>query len=515
MIPPVFIIAFTGNRPKPQTGRTPAELEAMRPALARALSGFRDRAAGLGGEVHLFSSAAEGADTIVCEIAHSLGIPVHLILPTAEERFREDFEKSPDAWIRSHALIRKAEEGFNQGSLRIARSHGSRSDGYAQANHELLDAADLLLAVTNGGSSTSAAGSSAMMDAARIRGIPVAHLTTVGESPPVPDFPTMETDSEGTATLHALAHSVEAAGIEPHAESTEVLFSKLNQTAKLMKSRVSTGTKATIRLHGCASLLAALGVSYALANFPQPLIVLLAASIIEFVLIACAEWIHHRHHHDHISESWLDCRYAAELLRPLDVILPYLDALRPAIGRRHRRWHRFALSAGLLAGRPPLQGASVEELREAYIRHRIDDQILHYETYHNQAVPMEEQSYRWIRLSSTAALVVVVMAICYKISHLGDHHGPEHADFLAGTFYFLPIALPLLAGILSARRASQDIGRRSLRYLYMANLLRSARGRVATAPTVAALSHSVMETEDCLLQEIEEFYLSQKTGLKH
>lgn len=492
-----------------------AELEAMRPVLAQTLAGFAKDAAQLGGVVHLFSGAAEGADTIACEIAHSLGIPVHLILPMAEERFREDFENSPDAWIRSHALIRKAGEGFNNGTLRIARSHGTHSEGYAQANHELLDAADLVLAVTNGVHSTRPAGSSNVMRAAEIRGIPVVHLRTGCELPTKIEFPTAEIDPAGVGTLHKLAHSVKAAGIEPHAGSLDELFGKLNRTAKLMKSRVSTGAKATIWLHGCASLLAALGVSYALADGPKPLVVLLVASILEFFLIASAEWIHHRHHHDHTSENWLDCRYAAELLRPMEVILPYLDVLRPTISRQHRRWHRFALSAGLLAGRPHLQGASLSELRDAYLARRIDDQILHYETHRNQAAPLEVRSYQWIRWSSISALVVVLIAIGYKISHLGGHHGPVHADFFAAAFYFLPIALPLLAGILSARRASQDIGRRSLRYQYMVDLLRSARGRVATAPTVAALSHSVMETEDCLLQEIEEFYLSQKTGLKH
>ena len=77
MVRPVFIIAFTGHRTSDAVGRSRAELEGTRDLVRVALSDMRERAQRVGGEVHLFCSAAEGADVISGEVALELSL-IHI-----------------------------------------------------------------------------------------------------------------------------------------------------------------------------------------------------------------------------------------------------------------------------------------------------------------------------------------------------------------------------------------------------------------------------------------------------
>ena len=176
---PVFIVAFTGNRPKDESGRRPEDLEAMRPRIRILLQNLRETAAKRGGIIHFYSSVAEGADTIACEVALDLGVPLHLILPLPVEQFRMDFEDSPDAWDRSLHLIEHASSPDSDGSVRVARGNTSRPDCYTEANHELLELANVVLAVTNLNQTGMTGGSAEVLATAKSRNIDVIVLNTL------------------------------------------------------------------------------------------------------------------------------------------------------------------------------------------------------------------------------------------------------------------------------------------------------------------------------------------------
>lgn len=120
MIKPVFIVAFSGHRPNQSAGRTERELEACASRLRQVFEALRERANQVGGELHLVVSLAAGADVIACEMAISLGIPIHLVIPHQEAIFLESyrhtdalnpparthFRRWPIVWVPLRMILR-------------------------------------------------------------------------------------------------------------------------------------------------------------------------------------------------------------------------------------------------------------------------------------------------------------------------------------------------------------------------------------------------------------------------
>ncbi len=522
MIAPVFIVAFTGNRPKDLEGRRLADLEAARPRLQEAFERFQAKAAELGGVIHLFSSAAEGADAIACELAAEMGIPVHIILPFAEEQFREDFTE--ETWPRSQAIIERARRGENGGSLRTLSSSSPRNDAYAEANHLMLKWADAVIALTNGEETKLQGGASNLIAKAEsidtcCLSINTRALEDELEIRHFDQFSEAIDRHSGLSMLQRLKQWADKAP-EPATSSGQVDFeqihARLESSANFHKSQTSQGLQSALWLHGIASIIAGLGVSYALAGCPGYKWVLLVLSIVELGLIITAEWIHKKHHHNHHAEAWLFSRYAAELLRGAKIHVIHGDPLDPPIARQHPIWRRFHSTA--LLRHPQLAERSNREDLEAekadYLRNRLQDQVDYFIAQRDLAQPKAQTLNRKIKALTYAAITTVSLAILYKLGHKLDFFS-HHVPWLELFLYLLPIALPLLAGIYSALRISTDVARRAIRYDHMAELLNQATARVQTAPTSASLSETIMQTEEVLLEELNEFLLVHKVSLEH
>lgn len=76
VFPPIFLVAFTGHRPGDGPGRSREELEAVRPAIRQALTELEDLAKAQNGTIEIYSSIASGSDTIACEVADDMGLPL-------------------------------------------------------------------------------------------------------------------------------------------------------------------------------------------------------------------------------------------------------------------------------------------------------------------------------------------------------------------------------------------------------------------------------------------------------
>lgn len=536
---PIFIIAFTGHRPKLNTpGRSEAELEATRPLIRDALTTFQSKAQEVGGEIHLHSSAAEGADLIACEVAQAFAapIPVHLILPLPESELKKDFldpetgEPNP-AWPRAKALIDSCRVGTHGNTLRIANSTHERPssspingpDCYADANFQMLAHADALLAVKTESSSTTAGGSARFWDDAAARQLPriLINPATAQVSPPqdLDQLTNLDHESNGLALVNLLQGSLPDSSPTDEPTTLAKAYYLFDQAANNYSQQTRTNLRQTITLHGSASFLAAIGLSYALAHGPAYKEVLFVLVLLEVFLIGYAEYLHSRAHRKHLGHTWLDLRFAAETLRMLMNTATLSDPLHTLLDEHRPQWRRFALSFKLLASNRPTTTQTLAEQKESYLKNRIQDQIDYFRRQVNKATPASQRAHRLMRASAIAALIAVSIACVFKglaLKSYDAHHHFSLLTFLKNFFlYLLPVALPLLAGILLALRHSFDLGRRQHRYKHMVQLLEASKTNLAAAHTPHAFQQVITQVEETLLDERIEFDTAQRVGLEH
>ncbi len=537
VIPPVFIVAFSGHRPQEGVnGRRPVDLAACQPLVREALVRFKEQAAKIEGSIQLITSCAEGADLAACRAAEELGVPVHLILPLPESLFAQDFAECPDAWAEARSFIQRGRARQNGWSLRIAKSTHERSDDdplngpscYADTNHEILYHADALITVcldiTSPPSSTAGA-AQVWHDAAR-RGLPRININPGTKTLDEPSDLARLTDSankhSGIAVLHQLAHHVGELTCQGTTECLEKLYDAFSDEAGKASKYVRNAVVISTCLHGSASLLAAAALALALtyhhAEFYKPALCLFAA--LELVLIGIAELLHHRMHHR--GESWLDCRAAAEFLRPLPIVRKAFDPLQTLVDNHAPQWRRFILSANLLS-EVPQPFPSLAAAKSEYGKERIDDQISFFKKKSTEAAPRSKRLYQVMRWSSKLAFIVVLIAVIVKANawhQYVEHPEEKYQTSLLGmvkdfALYFLPVALPLIAGVLLALRHSLDLSRREHRYALMAEQLEEAKHDLNAAHTPFAFAQVITRTEQTLLNERLEFDVAQRIGLEH
>ena len=189
MLKPVFFVAFSGHRPDDTPGRTDEALEATAPWLKRTLESLRERVNAVDGELHFISGVAAGADIVACEVARSLGIPLHVILPKPEDEFLLVFSGRTAAWKpRALALldiVRPSENhdaSHSRNTCRIGGVSRKSPDCYAEANAQMLDVADLLLTVSNGVPSKSIAGTTHLIAQAEALRLPQINIDPTARS---------------------------------------------------------------------------------------------------------------------------------------------------------------------------------------------------------------------------------------------------------------------------------------------------------------------------------------------
>ncbi len=136
-----------------------------------------------GGRLQVLSSIAEGADTIACEVAIELGLPVHLILPKPKSLFKEDFVASPpEAWERVEAVLAYACSGCNGSTLRISNGSHLGSECYRETNTQILDAADVMVFLSDESDNGLAAGTNAFLEKVSELGLPHVVVSTQSDA---------------------------------------------------------------------------------------------------------------------------------------------------------------------------------------------------------------------------------------------------------------------------------------------------------------------------------------------
>lgn len=128
--------------------------------------------------LRLLTGAAEGADRIAAEAAAAAGWRVSAVLPYPAEEYEADF---------AHVRSREAYRSLLSRAERVLALPGSRADeaaAYEAMGRTILDNADVLLTVWDGGGSAGRGGTTELVARAVALGLPVIHVDAAGQRPP-------------------------------------------------------------------------------------------------------------------------------------------------------------------------------------------------------------------------------------------------------------------------------------------------------------------------------------------
>lgn len=538
MITPVWIIGFTGHRPKNAPGRTSAEMAHLAPIIRQELLALKTKAEAQQGRAEFLCGVAAGADIIAAREAEALGMPVHVILPMPQAYFEEDFQG--DAFQadlqQARRFIALAEQGTGGATFRIAHGSQLRDDCYYDVGSQIVYASDAVIALWDGieappvliqddsGKSISPGrgGTADVIALAKADRMPYlkGKKTTEGyrwlETPvrciqsvtgevtgDVSNFAS-PTDA-GLAEMKAIQHAADAEhGIQKPLTSAKELMEFVDRGAQDWATKLRGALLGGSILHFAASIIAAIsaGAQQVFKDKWQATPPSLAG--IELALVLGAIGLMLWSHYKHAQARWLELRVATELVRGLLGAGRLLDPLFPLSTDHLPGWRRFSLSVGLAIWRdvsasvPPKPEEAFEAEKKAYLEKRIVDQLKHFEKY-------DPHHRHWWHgtahiagpVTAVAAVVFIVLALIHKVEvylHPEAHKAP---DSLPSTllYYFLPIALPLLAGAVTSLQSVTDVKRRAQVYPEMVERLKSARDFLPAIRTPASLRRFVRRTE--------------------
>ena len=542
MITPRYLAGFTGHRQLDNP-------DAVRTALAAELAALKTRIETAGGVLEFYSSAAYGADTIACEEAERLGIPVHLILPkpvvlvpetgelNRKEGFAADFWKGDSflatEWEHTHRLIQTAEGGAHGGTLRLATGTQTHPECYYDTGLQMLEAIDVLIAVWDGQPARGLGGTQHFVSLSENAEMPRIIISPSGDKIVRPHLEKLALIDESRRLIQlvddfSLRYQIK----DTKLSEADALFARLDTCSDLEAKDFRKGLVRIIKAHAFATLVAA--IAALLPSEPNWKIFLGTLASLELCLVGWAIWRSHQltHHHG-THERWMQTRFAAEIMRAIRDSCGLLDPLHPLIARHQPQWRRFAVTVGVLIQRDR-RPQSWSSARTDYLEKRLfdpkDGQIPYFSLRHALAVPHFQRALRWGKLLGWAALIFVSGAVIVKCCAIADKFSlinlhtpdpiakaPENATswLFDIAFKFLPIALPLLSGMFIALRTALDSSRRNYRYSEVSQRLTAAAATLETLQTEAAVRRTVTATEEILLDELVEWHLAEQQNGAH
>lgn len=537
-IEPVWIIGFTGHRPSDESGRTKAELIKLEPTISAQLQKLAELAKERGGRADLLCGLAVGADLLAARAAWNLKMAVHVILPLPEEVFlaHKDFLTDPDAKAEAQFFISAAKRGEHKSTFRVARGSHLEPECYSDLGHQIVEASDAILAVWDGKPPVSEKpGSTAEV----VKLAQADQMPYLKEGKKLKDgyrwlpTPCIRIDSKtgtvsgdvsvfastadaGYAEFHEVAHAAaNKLGSDAGDGTMKSLLSRLDEHATDWAKTLRWTLVGGVFLHGIASLTAAGSAAWQLLLGTDPhhdLAVLMTAS--ELALISTAMLLGVFIHWRHGQARWIELRLATELLRGLVDSRQLLDPLYPLVTQHLPGWRRFCLSVGLRIVAQHGQKWELEDEIPRYQKDRIDEQVKHF-TEKNPA------RHAWFRIAHRIgpvagwlAIPVVLAAFCYKLGHHETDPCQPLIWWQTLVYKFLPIALPLIAGVSAALQSVNDAPRRAQVYPEIIQRLLADRHFADAIRSKPGFRRLVARTEEVLLDELVGWYAAAK-GISH
>ncbi|HEY4248688.1 MAG TPA: hypothetical protein VGM64_17840 [Lacunisphaera sp.] len=478
-LPLFHVVGFSGHRQL-------TEREATARVITAALEELRREAPG---EWIGLSSVATGSDQLFVDQVLALGLSWQAILPLPRAEFQKDF--TPDEWADAEQMLTQAEH------VRVISENGTREDAYLDCGMETVNGADVLLAFWDGQPARGKGGTGDVIEYAKSLGKPTLVIDATTLTIRKENWNRL---ARGDATLTSLNHlpdSPAADGANPFKAPDHIFafqrkcdFAASNGAPQFRRLIVST-----VLLHVAATLIAAGALAYGLHQLVVPWAKLLCLSGALGVALVLR-------HHTHSNHSWVRCRLAAEFCRSalatwgLPQAAPlFQDLDLPGVRGLTRSLHVLHSRSSL--ARP----VSMEEFKQVYLSQRIDDQLNYYKRQENRALPLFNRLKLgfWI-----ATLLAIVCTLAYALADTLHMEVPEWTQ--STIFYFLPIALPVVAASLISLISINDLQRRVARYREMRAMLDDCRKQVTYCQTWNSLERIVLKIERALLQEVIEWH---------
>jgi hypothetical protein len=153
-------------------------IDALEPVIEDVFSTLRDAAQTIDPgkgfsrkvQLRLHTPLASGADQLAAKSAHASGYSVHALLPFEADEYRNDFAEGTELEEFENAL---------QAAHRVKAIPGDRTDevgAYVSVGKAMLDEADILVAVWDGGEGNGPGGTADVVGLALANAMPVIHI---------------------------------------------------------------------------------------------------------------------------------------------------------------------------------------------------------------------------------------------------------------------------------------------------------------------------------------------------
>ncbi len=470
---PYWLIALKGHRQLRQPEAVGEVLAALLDALSEEIDGT------LVG----VSSIARGADTLFAQAILGMSFPWRALLPASLAELRQDF--TAEEWQYREQLLARATE------IQVRSRAAGRDDADLECGLDTVEQADLLIAVWD---ERPAGGTGEIVAYARGLGKPLIILN--------PE--TLEVRREGWEGHPFLDHELsflnllgEDAAMAPQVSSPVPptlwrFFTKVDQMATRTAPNFRRWVASSLVLNTGATLLVAFIIAFALR--------LRALDALVFLMTAGAMGAGFYLKYRKVHQRWIHCRVAAEICRAAIATWELPRLVLPDLQGLEETFARLTTSVRMmhLCVRPAVP-LPLEEIRERYVRDRIDDQIQYHQA---RAVRLTRLRQRLISLFWIFSALAVLRGLFAGL------YGTDGLSLEASRTltHFLPLALPGLAGCALALISVFDLNGQLAHSRGLTNFLIAARAQTQACHNLYALQRAIARTERYLAREIADWF---------
>lgn len=457
----IWFVGFAGHRsvPDPVTAKA---------AIRRELEVI---AGTVNGELVGIGSAAAGADLLFLDACQEAGLRIVVVLPFPKERFASDFE-DPEEWRHSCRCMDAA------WWVEVSPGGEDAPAAYHVTAREVLEISDRMLFLWNGQPARGLGGTAESVMEARERGI----------ASRVIDATTLQAVWDGPVPEPAMSDlSFEEM---PAASNVGELFRKLDARATKNAPKSRRFAAGSMSLNHLAGVVQAVVVTFISVAAE-------AGALIKFILVAVATWLPWVGGRLRWQEQWVRDRVRAELLRSLIASHDPGSPLRPPALELFGSEEAFLRTSAmhLVKERKGWQAA-----RDAYVRERIDGQILYLQGKGDLAAKRMAVFGKLFWAASCSAMIFGGVAVIMAFVKAP----------LPGWLAFSAAVMPGFAAWLLAMISVFEFKRRANLYHQLVDELKRLRPRVAAAQCASAVSQAMNQIERLLLNELWEWKGSRK-----
>jgi hypothetical protein len=475
-LPTILAIGFTGHRKLPDETRS-----------RRLIRNFLEQQkAATSGIVCGVSSAAAGGDLLFAESCLELGIPLRVLLPMPQERFRNDFDAA--TWERAEHVLSAAI------SVDVVSDHEQRRENYYECGIETVQQSQLLVALWDGQEARGMGGTAEIVAFAKAIGRPVVRFHSVTGEQQIFNESAMAglLHDPDMDFLNGLPDGDVARPVGDGELLARAWFAKLDANANHFAPRARTLASVPVIYTAAAALFSGIAVRSPEAS--SLLAISAGLGVVAALLPAILRL-------DYWQMRWARTRTAAEVCRSMIALWntpPPYDLVRPEM---------IPALTGVLTSLNFLRmkdvarrDVSLEQFMHAYREERLQEQIHYFSGKSDQAA-------RERRLFGTITWISGGFAILIALWWFGSRiMGFALHSHIAGRWIPLGIsALFQIATVAGALVVIKDCNRRQQRYRELQQWLQNWSPQFNALNTWGMVLQVATRVERTLLVELLEW----------